>query len=134
MPNRDRKQAAGVIDVVGDVNMSSGPARQPADPLKAAAKEIFKRAAKGDLNSGLPQRLGFQGALSLLILNAASHRYICTESEGEHCSADHEGQRHYERVVQTWLCEGPALHCGAPNRECGHYKRHGSGISRALAE
>ena len=44
----------GVIDVVGNVNMASGPAGHPADPLKATAKEIVKRAAKGDLNSGLP--------------------------------------------------------------------------------
>src|SRR6478672_2806446 len=134
MPNRARKQAAGVIDVVGKVNMSSGPARHPADPPQATAKEIFKRAANGDLNSGLTQRLSFQGTLSLLILNALSHRYIGAQSEGEHCSADHEGQRHYERVVQTWPCEGPALHRGAPNRECGNDKRHGSGIARALAE
>ena len=44
----------GIIDVVGNVNMSSGPARHPTDPLQAAAKEIFKRAAKGHVNSGLP--------------------------------------------------------------------------------
>ena len=54
MPNWARKQAAGVGDVVWKVNMANGPARHPADPLQATAKEIFKRAAKGDLNSGLP--------------------------------------------------------------------------------
>jgi hypothetical protein len=38
MPNWARKQAAGVVDVIWKVNMSSGPARHPADPLQAAAK------------------------------------------------------------------------------------------------
>jgi hypothetical protein len=54
VPDWARKQAAGVINVVWKVNMPSGPARHPADPLQAAAKEIFKRASKADLNSGLP--------------------------------------------------------------------------------
>ena len=54
MPNRARKQAMGVINVVGNINMASRPAGDPADPLQATAKEIVKRAAKGDLNSGLP--------------------------------------------------------------------------------
>jgi hypothetical protein len=54
MPNWARKQAAGVVYVVWKVNMSRGPACDPADPLEAAMKEIFIGAAKGDLNGGLP--------------------------------------------------------------------------------
>ena len=32
------------------------------------------------------------------------------------------------------LAKGPHCNCGTPNRECGNDKRHGSGISWALAE
>ena len=61
--------------------MRRGPAGHPANPLQAAPKKIFKRAAKGELNSGLPQYLGFQNALSLPFLDTASYRYIGAQNE-----------------------------------------------------